>query len=542
MMNRWNIRFFPLLLLLTLIFPFIAFSQSYNVPVDHPSYDFIERMETKGVLKKVFDETRPLSRGDMATIILHVINAADSGDQRITRVDEDELEWLKREFWNELKNLGIDPGVQEERHTYKWEDKENHLIGDALFFQRAIFKHAQGRTDRFLETAGGGKVRGGLKDQLFFSVEFRQTQVNSNKDDLSKEDIGHKGYFSRRGDYGYYDVTNASGLLKFPWFEFEIGKEALSWGPGVQGNLSLSTNVPPFDFLSFRTRYGAFQYTHVTGFLKTDVVDSLMSYRTPDGFERENFSNKYIACHRLEITLPWSIDIGVNEAVIYGERGLDIAYLNPFMFFWSAQHHWGDRDNETMGVDIEIHALDGYSFYGALFVDELYLKGFFNGDSRNKIGFQLGTFAVDPFSIENLDLRIEYAKVMPAVYSHKFPINTYVHYDEVIGHWLGENGDDLYFEGRYRTSKELQFQLFGGRTRSGEPAVQPAAHFDPNKFPFLYGTVERTDYFGCRISYEPIHKIRFVFDYTYRDIENKGHNSGVDQVENEFVLRLNFDY
>ncbi|UCE19530.1 MAG: hypothetical protein JSV84_04080 [Gemmatimonadota bacterium] len=530
------------LLLLSIFFSSIASPQSYNVPGDHPSYDFIERMETKGVLKKLFDETRPISRGNMAEALKEVIEAVNRGDPRITATDQEELKWLKREFWFELDRRGIDPEVGEERHVYKWAENDNHLTGDILFSQQAIFRRSQGRTNRFLETSGGGKVRGGLKDGLFFSVEFRHAQVNSNKDDLTKEDFGHKGFFSRRGDYGYYDVTNASGILKLPWFEFEVGKEALSWGPGVRGNLSLSTNVPPFDFIAFRAQYGAFKYTHVTGFLKTDVVDSLMSYRTPEGFERENYSSKYLACHRLEMTLPWRIDIGVNEAVIYGERGLDAAYLNPLMFFWSAQHHWGDRDNETMGADIEVNAFDGYSFYGAIFVDELYLKGFFNGDPRNKIGFQLGAFAVDPLSLENVDLRIEYAKVMPAVYSHKFAINTYVHYDEVLGHWLRENGDDLYFEGRYRLSRELQFLLFAGHTRSGEPAVQPDAHSDPNKFPFLYGTVERTDYSGCRISYQPVHKINFVFNYTYRDIENKDHIFGADRIENEFVVRLHMDY
>ena len=539
-MNRKPIPF--ALSFLSLLFPMIVHAQSYNVPVDHPSYDFIERMETKGIVKKVFDETRPLSRGDMANALLQVIQLTESEDTRITTVDQDELNWLKREFWNELTDLGIDPGVRDEKHIYTWKKEKHHLIGDVLFNQRAIFRRSEGNTHRFLETAGGGKVRGGLENQLFFSVEFRQAQVNSNKDPLRKEDFGHKGYFTSRGDYGYYEFTNASGILKLPWFEFEVGKEALSWGPGVRGNLSLSTNVPPFDFIAFRARYGIFKYTHVTGFLKTDVVDSLMSYRTPDGLERKNFSNKYIACHRLEITLPWEIDIGLNEAVIYGERGLDVAYLNPFMFFWSAQHHWGDRDNETMGADIEIQAIDGYSFYGALFVDELYLRGFFNGDPRNKIGFQLGAFAVDPISLENLDLRIEYARVMPAVYTHKFPINTYVHYGEALGHWLEENGDDLYFEGRYRLSHQLQFQLFIGRTRSGEPAVQPDAHADPNKFPFLYGTVERTDFFGCRISYQPIHKINLLFNYTYRDIENDNHVLGVDRVENEISLILNLDY
>ncbi|MFQ6092580.1 MAG: capsule assembly Wzi family protein [bacterium] len=528
-----------------LFVPFIfttALGQSYNVPADDWSYDFLERMETKGVLKRVFDETRPMPREEMARAIQQVIEAAEGGDTRITSVDRAELEWLKREFWNELKRLGVEPGVQEERHLYKWEEKENHLIADVLFFQRATFRHSQGRTDRFLETSGGGVLRGGLRDELFFSAQFRQAQVNSNKSDLRKEDIDRKGYFSPRGDYGYYDVTNGYGLLKLPWFEFEVGKEALSWGPGVRGNLSLSMNGPPFDFIAFRARYGAIKYTHVTGFLKSDVIDSLTSYRTTDGFERENYSNKYLASHRLEITLPWGIDIGANEAIIYGERGLDVAYLNPFMFFWSAQHHWGDRDNETMGADIEIHAIDGYSFYGALFVDELYLRGFFNGDPRNKIGFLLGTYIVDPLSLENLDLRFEYAKVMPAVYSHKFPINTYIHYDEVLGHWLGENGDDLYFEGRYRTSRELQFQLFAGRTRSGEPAPQPEAHYDPNRFPFLFGTVERTNYFGCRIYYQPAHKLRFVFDYTYRAIENDNQNPGADRRENELTVRLNLDY
>ncbi len=524
------------------LLPTLLHSQSYNVPVGHPSYDFIERMETKGVLQKVFDESLPLSRGEIAGYLAQTIKAAAGGDGHITATEKGELEWFRREFWVELKMLGIDPEVKEEQHLYTWEDGQNHLIADGLFSERATVRSAAKKTDRFLETSGGGKVRGGLKDQLFFSLEFRQTQVNSNQDDLRKEDFGHTGYFSSRGDYGYYDMTNASGILKLPCFEFEIGKEALSWGPGERGNLTLSANPPPFDFISFRARYGAVKYSHVTGFLKTDVVDSLMLYRTPEGFDRENLANKYIACHRLEVVIPWGIDIGANESVIYGERGLDMAYLNPFMFFWSAQHHWGDQDNETMGADIEVHAVDGYSFYGAIFVDELYLKGFFNGDARNKIGYQLGSFMVDPLGLENFDLRLEYARIMPAVYSHKYPINTFVHYGETIGHWLGENGDDFYGESRYRVARNLQLHFSGGRTRRGEPAVQPDAHYDPNRFPFLYGTVERTHYFGTGVSFEPVHKLHLAFDYTYRDIENVKHASGIDRAENELTVSFDIDY
>lgn len=264
--------------------------------------------------------------------------------------------------------------------------------------------------------------------------------------------------------------------------------------------------------------------------------------QTPEGFIRKELPNKFVAAHRLEIgPVSWA-SLGLTEAIIYAERGLDPAYLNPLVFFWSAQHSSHDRDNEILGADLRIRPIQGLSLYGALFIDELYLKELFTQDARNKVAFQGGMYLVDLLGLEDTDLRLEYVRVQPCVYTHKFPVNTYRHDDVVLGHWLDQNGDDLFLAVRHRFSRHLRVAAHLAKTRQGEQGEQPWCHAEPRQYSFLYGTVDQTLTLGLSLDCEPIHNLRASLGYERTERRNKNHQAGEDETLNEFSLALSFDY
>jgi hypothetical protein len=50
----------------------IAWSQSVNLPLGHWAYAFLERMETKGVIKQLRDGSRPFSRDKVAEFVKEI--------------------------------------------------------------------------------------------------------------------------------------------------------------------------------------------------------------------------------------------------------------------------------------------------------------------------------------------------------------------------------------------------------------------------------------------------------------------------------------
>jgi hypothetical protein len=249
-----------------------------------------------------------------------------------------------------------------------------------------------------------------------------------------------------------------------------------------------------------------------------------------------------VAAHRLEVApFSWA-QFGFTEAIIYGERDLDLAYVNPLVFFWSAQHSSHDRDNEVLSGDLWVQPLQGLSLYGALFLDEIYLKKVFAQDARNRVALQTGLYLVDILGLEDTDLRMEYARIQPCVYTHKFVVNTYRHDGVSLGHWLEENGDDIYLAARHRFSRQLRVAIHLARTRQGEKGEQPWCHSDSGRYSFLWGTVEKTLALGISVDLEPWHDLNASVSLWRSERKNIDHHVGQEETLHELSLTLRFEH
>lgn len=526
----------PLLCALLCLAPLGA--KGSDLPVDHWAYDYLDRLKVKGLLKNFLNQTRPIPRTEVARAIWQVTRAVEGDDPRITGVERSQLEWLQMEFAEELQDYT--PSVmRQERHLFSWSDENKGLVLDVAGKGQGHLGRFR-RTDRcLLDIRATIQARGFFGESLTYAATVVKGQVNSNFEQLSKEDVGLTGYFDSRGSYAYYDWSHAQVNVKLHGLELQLGRQPISWGPGARGNLALSDYPPAYDFFQIRASVRQVRFIHLHGFLLPEVKTE---YQTPQGFIRSEYPNKFVAAHRLEIQIFSRVDLGLTEAIIYGERGLDLAYLNPLVFFWSAQHSSHDRDNEILSADLRVRPIQGLSLYGAVFIDELYLKKLFAQDARNKAAFQGGLCLVDPLGLADTDLRLEYTRVQPCVYTHKFPVNTYRHDGVVLGHWLEQNGDDLFLAVRHRFSRSLRLSTQLARTRQGEKGEMPWCHAEPWRYSFLDGIVDRTQTLGLSLDYEPIHNLRASLSYERTERRNKDLQAGDDETLNQFSLALSFDY
>ena len=477
---------------------------SVNVPLDHWSYRFVERCEAKGLVSGVGDGIKPFSRQEMARVLSHVDSLRRRGlATRLTAIERAELALLTEEFASAMGALsGADRAagrvpegagmavrglaqVRVGQPLASYRHEQGDIQADLLFRSQSDFFTGRGRSEseRIYRHSLGGVVRGQVRNRIGFRIAFEQSREQGSRRYYIRDDV-----FERRlelpqlkGDRVDYHQGSAYFAFSLPFVDVQMGKDEARWGPGPADNLGLSNNAPAFDMLRLKARLGALKLVSIAGVLRpcpdrpdsplcAGVGDSTSTYIT-NGITRALDRDKYLAAHRLEAAVtPW-LDLGFQEVLVYGDRGPEVTYLNPIMFYWAAQSYQGDKDNLMMGVDADIHPGNGVRFYLSYVVDDLKKLRIFSDDFTNKFSFQTGFLWVDPLGFRDVDLRGEYVRIEPWIYTHKFPINTFRHFDSPLGHVLEPNSDRWQVQAERRFSRDLEFQVRLGRTRHGDNEV-----------------------------------------------------------------------
>jgi hypothetical protein len=97
------------------------------------------------------------------------------------------------------------------------------------------------------------------------------------------------------------------------------------------------------------------------------------------------------------------------------------------------------------------------SLYGQFVLDEFFLKEIKAGNGwwANKFAGQLGLKYINAFSIDNLDLQMEYNVARPYMHSHRDIYTNYAHYRQPLGHALGGNFNEVVGIVRYQPLNRL---------------------------------------------------------------------------------------
>ncbi len=502
----------------------ISFSQSVNVPLNHWAYDFLERLETRGAFRSLLLRARPISRNDLANILVIIEKTTQQKKIGLSKSESDLLEQLKGEFYEELNEFSIVTNSSlHERHLLKWEENSNKFKIDLDFGQRfEINRDDQfDSTKRISNTTAGGIIRGKLKNSLAFYLHFRNTLVKGENIERENFNPDQGMPVVIAGENAFRDNASAYFVWKLPWFELETGRDQAQWGPGYQGSLMLSRFNPLFDMLKIRAGFNRFYFTSLHGKLNSSL------------------GTKYLAAHRLEFrALPWLYLAG-SESIVYGNREIEPQYLNPIMPYQVAEHHLGDKDNNTMAFELTMFPYPDHKIYGELFLDDFTSSENPFTYFGNKFAFLAGHFWTNPLGISNTGFRTEYTRIEPWVYTHYKPINVYQHYNQNIGHWLEPNSDQLFLEFKSQLNRDLNVKFQAERIRHGEGDINtPHKKEDGMKKEFLSGVVETRWRFGIDITDQIIRDFFLTLQYNFLDTRNLNQIAGKNSRDSQVIFQL----
>lgn len=518
-----------------------ARSQSTYVPLNHWVYEYLERLETKQVLQGVLNASQPLSRAEVAQYLSHL----QSKFGVLNNVEQDQLNFLHIEFNEELaglvehstpyqtriqrirnsnflKKILPDLVYRNNRNLLSWQEDQFQIFFDPIIYRYRSYSDtgASSQTERRFQDSNGIRLWGNWNNYLGFFIDVRDTKEwGTQRYRLGNYTLPRLGFVRATSpDYIYHDETVAYLKIGFKNFQLTFGKFSNYWGNGHTGSLILSDYATSYDQLKLEFIFKKFKFTSLYAQL-IDYEEHEQDILQP---------KKYLAGHRLEL-LPWRwLALGLSETVIFKGRNFEPAYLNPVMFFRSAEHYLGSPDNMMMGLDAKCTAIKNFKFSGELLIDDITTTKLGTDWYGNKLGYALGAFWVDPFGIDNLDLRIEYTRIRPYVYSHENSLG-YTHYASLLGHAIGPNADQMYVEANYRFSKYAKLALVSEFWRHGANLAdqnvggdvdQPHRYGDDLNAKFLAGYLERSNCYGLNFSYELFEGCYFQAGYEFSLVKN----------------------
>ncbi|HTX17207.1 MAG TPA: capsule assembly Wzi family protein [Bacteroidota bacterium] len=506
-----------------LIFPFLLLSQTLvnYVPVHHPVYDYLERLAVESAVD--WDGTvQPASRFDVARALLQ----ADAHKNRLTGVEQADLLYFEVEFRPELTALGLTSADSSSRwHLFSYHDSRFGVDLDPVLGVTA----SDGDTHLF----NGAKFEGTAGSDIAYGFHFNDNTEKGPSIDWQKLSVPETGINivkSSGGNEIEYSEVRTYLSYGSNTVQLAAGKDFVEWGSGERGKLILSDKAPSFPIIRFDYRpvsWLTFHYLH--GWLQSLVIDSSRSYATDLPEEPRNvYREKYIAAHMLSVRPCAGLQVSLGESIIYSDGPPNILFLIPIMFFRAADHyltHYSQNDgnNSQFFLDTRYDVLSHVRAYGTLFIDEIVPSEIFNpSQARNQLGFTLGTRVVNPI-VSNVDMSLEYTRILPWVYSNSNPAQTYESDGYPLGDYIGQNADQLYAAVQWRPAGRFELSLYYDYVRRGG-MTDVERQYELPSLPFLYGNIERASLKGFAIRYEYLHDLTLVSDFHWQNpYLNGGH-------------------
>jgi len=513
---------FLLLFSILLLFSPVLLPQVIYEPLYQDVYNYLRRLSQKGIIE-INDLIRPLSK----KYILEKLLEAEKKTDEMTSLEKEELIFFKKDYYHEMWFLNGEVGDQKhlnfisEDPAGRWRffsyDDSHFKMNANLILGLEIGSLDNEKRTHFWN---GIYTEGYIEDALGFSFDFRDNTESGNTIDKNKMFTFVTGVNERNDEtiYEYpsdkieYSETKGMLATDWKWGSLAAGKDFMEWGYAENGLLVLSQKAPSFPFVRldvYPVDWLRFNYFH--GWLASDVIDSSSIYYTDDGTERFLYRDKYIASHTLTFYPTKGLDISIGESIVYADE-LEFLYLIPVMFFRLADHYLSRQVNSAggnaqffTGISSRGHIKNTH-LYGTLFIDEFTLNGAFDSeDQRNQLGFTLGSSVVD-LPVDNLVLKLEYTKIFPFVYQHYIQTTPYATASYAMGHWMGNNTDQVYASLKYRFLRGLEATVWGRYIRQGESDNVEEIFTQPQP-QFLYGLRTNHTYFGATVKYEFLHDL-----------------------------------
>jgi hypothetical protein len=430
----------PAILILSCFTPVLSEVEGFvstNVPLDHWSYDAVDKLIGQGLIDGSMMTTRPVSRFEMARHIAE----ADDKFQRLrsqNKVIAGILDRLKKEYEPELAAIGAVDG------------------GPVLDFAKPIedpyVKYVYARSKPTIENIRGNQfekhsnIRAGFASrvQLFDTMAF----------------YIHPEYpWASQDTDRNVKLIEAYGKLALGRFEIEVGKDSMWWGPGYHASMLMSNNAEPFKMVKLSTPSPIKLPWILSGLGPFKMVWFLTQLEEDRPIPRPNLTGV-----RINFKPHPAVELGLSRAIIFGGEGRPKYSFGDYLKAFSG-------NNESLSDNKDNDQLGGFDASVLLPVDwlmpaksvKLYTDWVGEDEAGGlpiKLGRLYGIKFFDIFKTGKTDLDIEYANNhvpgWPNVfYTHGIYKAGYTYNDRIIGHFMGTDSEDLFFRLTHYLSSDV---------------------------------------------------------------------------------------
>lgn len=427
----------------------------YEDVADKALYDFLDEMANEKIIR-INSVVKPYSRAFIAEKLSEIRSASNQLNKR----QKAELDFYLKDFNKELLT-----------------GKYPHKRFDVFYYKDSLFTFS-------LNGIAGGqawKNANGLNYHRYFGGDvFAYVGKHlgiyaSLRDNTEKMRLADTGVITIRngGLYRGNDYSEMRGGITYgwKWGSIALVKDHVEWGNSCSYPNILSSKAPSFAQLKLHLKpVEWFEFNYIHGWLVSEIVDSSRSYNY-NGVQRDVYHNKYIAAN-LFTFIPWKrLNFSLGNSVIYSDQNLNPAYFIPVFFYKSVDHTYNAGtnsagQNSAMFVDISSRLIKGTHMYYSMFIDVMSFSTIFNKDEQANHWSMLGGIKFSNL-LPNMSLTVEYIRNHPLVYKNDNVTTLYNSNWYNLGHYLGDNAQEIYSEIAFKPYKTLLFKIWYSRAQKG---------------------------------------------------------------------------
>ncbi|MDX1444746.1 hypothetical protein [Lishizhenia sp.] len=367
--------------------------------------------------------------------------------------------WNKSQdlFWTQGDNASTLPltFLEENRGLRSWEKGKSTLVFSPLInFEGGVF-------DDLLMTGHLGaqlEMQAGKKLYVKLGAMAGSNQV----DDGSFWEYNYKLATSAPYYMAFHPLFDLDAVVSYSpnkIFNLQAGVGEFQLGNG-QRSLLLSDVGKNYPYAALNTKVWKLKLLNLYQFFKENTTTGSL--------------NKYAATHYLSVDVTPNFELSLFETVVFQptdttwNRGYELEYLNPLLFFRPAEYGLGSSDNVLLGLNAN-YKLGHHLIFGQFIIDDGAVTELLNRTRwwANKFGVQVGVKG--NLLNDKLHYSTEVNAVRPFTYSHLNTTQNYGNRGFALAHPAGANFVESYTRVQYEYNETLMFNFtFMHLLRGGE--------------------------------------------------------------------------
>ena len=350
-----------------------------------------------------------------------------------------------------------------------------------------------------------------------------------------------------RSSYGGdYAEVNA-GIKAYTWWgSIALLKDKISWGDTYNSSNIISNHAPSFPMIELKIHPCSwFKLDYIHGWLVSNIIDSTNFYsqKNPISGKPEILyrpAKKFIAANMLTFTPIKYLDLSIGSSVIYGGRNLLAAFSLPISFFNSVDYQINagakvENENSQIFFNISTRNLKYTHFYASFYCDEFkFSRVKKSNPEHNFFSYKVGA-QLSGWPLKDMNLTAEFTRTNVANYQHPYNILTYSSNGYCLGHYLGDNSQEIYLRLGYKPVRSLNLMVeYTSATKYNKYIY---SRYEPSTFIKQQPFAEKTwtnDEVKFTAIYEVVNNAYAIFEFAWNNA--KGYTPSSEPVADELRL------